>query len=54
MLNTNYIFAHKNVLSIDFSVGYYCGGAHPDFGFVGLNFDTRPANNWSLMTSIGQ
>lgn len=47
-VSTNYIFAHKNVLSIDFSVSYYCGGAHPDFSFVGLNFDTRTGKQLQL------
>ena len=38
-LSVDHIFAHKNVLSIDITVSYYCGGAHPDFGSNGLNFD---------------
>ena len=47
-VSTNYIFAHKNVLSVDFSVSYFCGGAHPDFGFIGLNFDTRTGKQLEL------
>lgn len=32
-------FLHPHVFSFEFTVSYYCGGAHPDFGSEGLNFD---------------
>lgn len=40
-LTAEYIFSNKDLLSMNISVGYYCGGAHPDFGSEGLNFDTQ-------------
>ena len=40
-LNAEYIFSNKDLLSMNITVGYYCGGAHPDFGSEGLNFDTQ-------------
>jgi len=40
-LTAEYIFSNKDLLSMNISVGYYCGGAHPDFGSEGLNFDTH-------------
>ncbi|HEY5771921.1 MAG TPA: hypothetical protein VIS75_04800 [Chitinophagaceae bacterium] len=39
--NTEYIFSTKYLLSINVNTSYYCGGAHPDFGSEGLNFDTQ-------------
>jgi hypothetical protein len=40
-LTSEYIFSDKYMISFNISVGYYCGGAHPDFGSEGLNFDTQ-------------
>jgi hypothetical protein len=38
------VFAHKNILSIEIFISFYCGGAHPDFGSEGLNFDGVTGN----------
>ena len=38
-LSVDYILGHNNVFSMVIIVSYYCGGAHPDFGSNGLNFD---------------
>ncbi len=38
-LSVDETFIHRNVFSININVGYYCGGAHPDFGSEGLNFN---------------
>lgn len=40
-LSADHIFSNKNLLSINISVSWYCGGAHPDFGSKGLNFNTQ-------------
>lgn len=34
-------FANKDLLSFNVGVGYYCGGAHPDFASEGLSFNTQ-------------
>lgn len=39
--SAEYIFSNKDLLSIGLTVSYYCGGAHPDFGSEGLNFNTQ-------------
>ena len=41
LLSADYIFSNKNLLSININVSWYCGGAHPDFGSEGLNFNTQ-------------
>jgi hypothetical protein len=43
-LSAGEIFIHKNIFSMNISVGYYCGGAHPDFGSEGLSFDGQTGN----------
>jgi hypothetical protein len=37
--NVANLFIHKNIFSMNRTVGYYCGGAHPDFASEGLSFD---------------
>lgn len=37
--NVAELFIHKNIFSLNRTVGYYCGGAHPDFASEGLSFD---------------
>jgi hypothetical protein len=43
-LNISTVFAHKSILSIEIFTSYECGGAHPDFGSEGLNFDGVSGN----------
>ena len=38
-LSVDHILGHNNIFSIVIIVSYDCGGAHPDFGSVGLNFN---------------
>jgi hypothetical protein len=40
-LSADYIFSNRNLLSINITVNVDCGGAHPDFGSEGLNFNTQ-------------
>ena len=35
----DHIFLNTDLLSVNISTSYYCGGAHPDFNFSALNFD---------------
>jgi len=35
----NSIYLNNDLLSINMSTSYYCGGAHPDFASTGFNFD---------------
>jgi hypothetical protein len=47
-LDIDHIFLNNDLLSIDISTGYYCGGAHPDFAFVGYNFDLNSGSPLEL------
>jgi len=40
-LDVNEIFSTDNLFSLNITVSYYCGGAHPDFGSEGLNFNAK-------------
>ncbi|KAF2390690.1 hypothetical protein [Pseudomonas frederiksbergensis] len=41
-------FLSPDVVSVSISIGYDCGGAHPDFGDSPLNFDVHTGHSLSL------
>jgi hypothetical protein len=40
-VTVDHVYSHKNIFSVNVFTSYYCGGAHPDFGSTGYNFDTQ-------------
>jgi hypothetical protein len=47
-LSIQNMFCQQNIFSINIFTSYYCGGAHPDFGSIGYNFDAQTGKQLDL------
>jgi hypothetical protein len=47
-VNAGSLYGNKNVFALKVTVSYHCGGAHPDFGEKGLNFDAQTGDHIQL------